>query len=131
MFQNGLCRDIAGAAGAGPIMSEIRDDIAAGRLEFEEAGHVVFARYSRVDGGLIIEHVEADPALRGTGASGRFMEALVADVRRRGLKITPVCGWAALWLRRHPQYGDVVAAPALVQTSAEGVRPSSSRNGSA
>ena len=93
-------------------MGEIHDDIPAGRLEVEEAGHLVFARYSRADGRLIIEHVEADPALRGTGASGRFMEALVAEVRRRGVKITPVCGWAALWLERHPQYGDVLAAPA-------------------
>jgi len=93
-------------------MTEIRDDIGAGRLEFEEAGHLVFARYTRVGERLIIEHVEADPALRGTGASGRFMEALVAEVRRRCLTITPVCGWAALWLKRHPQYADVAAPPA-------------------
>jgi predicted GNAT family acetyltransferase len=43
-------------------------------------------------------------AASGTGASGRLMEALSAEIRSRGLQITPVCGYAAAWLRRSETY---------------------------
>jgi hypothetical protein len=69
----------------------------------------VFATYRRSGGRLIIDHVEAPPVLRGTGAAGRFMEGLAAEARSAGEKIVPVCGYAAAWLHRHPQYRDLIA----------------------
>lgn len=90
-------------------MSSLRDNEASGRLEMDEAGQIVFATYHRQGGKLIIDHVEAPPVLRGTGAAGRFMEALAALARARGEKITPVCGYAAAWLSRHPDHRDLVA----------------------
>lgn len=87
----------------------LRDVQAAGRLEMDEAGLVVFARYRRRDGRLIIDHVEAPPALRGSGASGRFMERLARLARARGEKIVPICGYADAWLRRSAEYRDLIA----------------------
>ncbi len=89
-------------------MTLLRDNAAARRLEMDEDGQVVFARYRRQGGRLIIDHVEAPPALRGTGASGRFMEALADDARAAGERIVPLCRYAAVWLDRHPQHGDLV-----------------------
>ena len=83
-------------------MPELRDDEAAGRLEMEEDGLVVFADYRRAPGRLIIDHVEAPMALRGTGAAGRFMAALAAQARAEGVKLVPLCPYAAHWLERHP-----------------------------
>jgi hypothetical protein len=83
-------------------MPELHDDTARQRLELVEQGHTVFADYRRGDGRLIIDHVEAPEALRGTGAAGRFMEALVAHARASGETITPLCSYAAAWLQRHP-----------------------------
>jgi predicted GNAT family acetyltransferase len=37
------------------------------------------------------------------------MAGVVADARARGLKITPLCGYAAAWLRRHPDAADLLA----------------------
>jgi predicted GNAT family acetyltransferase len=36
------------------------------------------------------------------------MAAIGADARARGLKITPICGYAAAWLRRSPEFRDLV-----------------------
>ena len=83
-------------------MTELHDDTARHRLEMAEQGHTVFADYRRSGGRLIIDHVEAPDALRGTGAAGRFMEALVAHARAKGERITPICSYAAAWLQRHP-----------------------------
>jgi len=83
-------------------MAELTDDPVRGRLEMIEDGQVVFANYRRDGRRLIIDHVEAPVRLRGAGAAGRFMEALTRKARADGLKLVPVCGYAALWLRRHP-----------------------------
>jgi predicted GNAT family acetyltransferase len=90
-------------------MARLRDNAATRRFEMDEDGHVVFATYRREGGQLIIDHVEAPPVLRGTGAAGRFMEALADDARAAGEKIVPLCGYAAAWLQRHPDYRDLVA----------------------
>ncbi|MGH6956036.1 MAG: GNAT family N-acetyltransferase [Caulobacteraceae bacterium] len=68
-----------------------------------EQGHTVFADYRRDGGRLVIDHVEAPDALRGTGAAGRFMEALVEQAKAEGVEIVPICSYAAAWLARHPQ----------------------------
>ena len=90
-------------------MTLVRDNAAASRFEMEEGGHTVFADYRRVGGRLIIDHVEAPPVLRGTGAAGRFMEGLAAAARVTGEKIVPLCGYAAAWLQKHPEHRDQVA----------------------
>ena len=90
-------------------MTQLRDNPAAGRLEMEEAGQIVFADYRLAGGRLIVDHVEAPVALRGSGAAGRFMEALAAWARSRSLKITPLCGYAASWLSRSPANRDLIA----------------------
>ena len=91
-------------------MTDVSDNPASGRLEMVEAGQIVFADYRRDGRRLIIDHVEAPMALRDTGAAGRFMEGLVVEARRQGVKLVPLCSYAALWLRRHPQLSrDVVA----------------------
>lgn len=89
-------------------MSDLRENAETQRLEMDEQGLVVFADYRRLPDRLVINWVESPPELRGSGAAGRFM-ALVGDkARAEGLKITPVCGYAAAWLRRSRAYRDLV-----------------------
>lgn len=75
----------------------------AHRFELSENGHTAYADY-RLDGArLYIDYVEAPPPLRGTGAAGRLMADIMVWARERGLEVVPVCGYAAAWIRRHPQ----------------------------
>lgn len=69
----------------------------------------VFADYAVQGDTRVILHVEAHPALRGSGAAGRFMQALVDHARAEGLKLQPRCSYAVLWHRRHPEYDDLLA----------------------
>ncbi|MFN4090143.1 MAG: GNAT family N-acetyltransferase [Alphaproteobacteria bacterium] len=84
------------------------EDRAGGRFELLIDGQVVFADYRRQDGRLVIPHVEAPPALRGTGAAGRLMRAVTDLARAEGLKIRPLCGYASAWMRRHPETHDLL-----------------------
>jgi len=90
-------------------MAEVHDNPGRHRFEMIENGMTVFADYRRQGSQLIIDHVEAPPELRGTGAAGRFMEGLVAAARAEGATLTPVCSYAAAWLERHrAQVADVI-----------------------
>ncbi|MEZ5559717.1 MAG: GNAT family N-acetyltransferase [Pseudomonadales bacterium] len=90
-------------------MNRVIDNPDRSRFELEEAGQILWADYRRRDGVLVIPHVEAPVALRGTGASGRLMEGLLALARERGERIVPTCSWAAAYLRRHPEHHDLLA----------------------
>ncbi len=70
---------------------------------------LVFADYEDQNGVCAILHVEADPVLRGTGAAGQFMQALIDYAREHRLRLLPLCGYARAWFRRHPDQGDVLA----------------------
>ena len=82
-------------------MTDVSDNPASGRLEMVEAGQIVFADYRRDGRRLIIDHVEAPSALRGTGAAGRLMRLIADHAKQEGLAIVPLCGYAAAWLRRN------------------------------
>lgn len=90
-------------------MAEIADNRTARRFEMVENGATVFADYRRDGTRLVLPHVEAAPSLRGTGAAGRLMDALVVHARHNGLTLTPTCSYAAAWFRRHPEAHDVLS----------------------
>jgi predicted GNAT family acetyltransferase len=78
------------------------------RYEMDEDGLTSYADYRKSGDRLYIDYVFSPVALRGTGASGRLMAALAADARDKGLSITPICGYAAAWLRRSHEFRDLV-----------------------
>jgi predicted GNAT family acetyltransferase len=87
----------------------ITDNTAQSRYELEEQGHTAYADYRLDQGILHIKYVFAPEELRGSGAAGRLMHGIVDDARTRNLKILPICGYAASWLRRHPETADLQA----------------------
>ena len=87
-------------------MSALRDT--GRRFELDEQGLTSWADYRRAGDRLLIDHVEAPQALRGTGASGRLMAALAADARAKNLRLTPICGYAAHWLHQSDEFRDLV-----------------------
>lgn len=90
-------------------MGQVADNAARSRYELAEEGHLAYADYRREGGRLYIDYVFAPPELRGSGAAGRLMEGVAADARGRGETITPICGYAAAWLRRHSEHHDLLA----------------------
>lgn len=95
-------------------MSDLRDVRDENRFEqgfVDQDGQTrtVFADYAMQGDTRIILHVEADPALRGTGAADTFMRALSEHARAEKLKLTPQCSYAVAWLKRHPGFSDILA----------------------
>ena len=95
-------------------MTDFRDVTAQQRYEqgFTDAeGETrrVWADYAVQGDRRAILHVEADDALRGSGATGKFMQSLADHARSEGHRLTPVCSYAVAWFRRHPDQADILA----------------------
>lgn len=86
----------------------ITDNTARKRFELNLDGHIAFADYRREEAVLHIPHVEAPPALRGTGAAGDLMRGIMEFARANQLKIHPICGYAATWMKKHPEFHDLI-----------------------
>lgn len=68
--------------------------------------------YSRAgDRIVIIDHTEVPAALRGTGAGRALVERVVEDARATGIRIVPLCPFAAAQFARHPEWRDVLDTP--------------------
>jgi predicted GNAT family acetyltransferase len=89
-------------------MSELRNNREQSRYEMDEQGATAWADYRLQGDRMYLDYVFAPPELRGSGAAGRLMAAVAGEARDKGLKITPICGYAAAWLRRSPEFRDLV-----------------------
>jgi uncharacterized protein len=64
----------------------------------------------RVEGDAIaLVHTEIDPAYEGQGYATRLVEGTLRDLRERGKGVIPICPVVIAYIRRHPEYDDVVA----------------------
>jgi predicted GNAT family acetyltransferase len=83
------------------MTDEIIDNRAAGSFELAVGDQTVFALYRREGARLLIRHVEAPPNLRGTGVASRLMAGIMELAAREGLRVVPLCSYAAAWLRKN------------------------------
>ncbi len=91
-------------------MPDLIDNTQLQRFERTEDGDLAFVNYRLEPGVVSLTHFETVPHARGKGLAGRLMEAVVADVRARGLKIAPVCAYAVDWMAKHPDVAAEIEA---------------------
>lgn len=85
------------------------DNTTQNRFELYFGDALVFCNY-RVESGIYyLLHVEAPVSLRGSGAAGQFMHALMQHAALHNLRVKPVCSYAVSWLARHTEYDDTIA----------------------
>ena len=58
---------------------------------------------------IAIDHTYTPPEFRGHNIAAQLMNRSIADARRDGVKIMPVCSYAVAQFRRHPEWADLLA----------------------
>lgn len=80
------------------------------RYEIRSDGQLAgFAVYRLSGDAITFTHTEIDPMFDGQGLGSRLARAALDDVRARRLHAVPLCPFIAGWIRRHPEYLDLVA----------------------
>ena len=81
------------------------------RYEIEVDGELAgFLLYRREPGVLELVHTDVDPKWEGKGVGAALVQGALDDVRARGLKVRPFCPFVRAYIRRHPEYEDLVVA---------------------
>lgn len=89
---------------------ELEDDGARGRYLLRgpdgAEAEMTFTRVGKHQ--LIIDHTGVPEVFRGQGVGARLVTRAVEDARAAGVKIIPLCPFAAAQFRRHPEWADVL-----------------------
>jgi predicted GNAT family acetyltransferase len=79
------------------------------RYELRVDGRLAASIAYRLEPGVVVlVHTDVEPSFEGRGLGSRLVKAALDDIRARGLSMTPLCPFVALYLRRHPEHADLV-----------------------
>lgn len=88
---------------------EVRDNPAHDRYEMDVDGGTAVANYRADDKVVTIFHTEVPASLRGRGLGDHLVKGTLDLIRASGRRVNPRCGFVAIYVRRHPEYHDLLA----------------------
>lgn len=80
----------------------------ASRFSTRVDGVDAYVDVERTEGTLVITHTLVPASIGGRGVAAELVSAAFEAARRDGLKVSPVCSYAAVWLQKHPEYADLL-----------------------
>lgn len=80
----------------------------ANRFEIVVDGRNASLEYHRGRDFLTLVHTEVPAELEGRGIGGKLAKAGLEFARAENLKVVPSCPFVAAYIRRHPEYLDLV-----------------------
>jgi uncharacterized protein len=92
------------------VTETIVDNLAGQRYEMIVEGLTCYLAYQRADGLLTFLHTVVPDALSGRGFAAQLTQRALQDARANGEKVIPRCSYSAAYIRKHPEYQDLVAA---------------------
>lgn len=89
----------------GPVV----DNATEGRFELTVDGATAFVLYRLLKRSIIFVHTESPPELQGRGVGSALVRGSLDIARERGLEVVPMCPFFAGYIRRHPEYHDLLS----------------------
>lgn len=91
--------------------NDVRNNRQEGRFELDlEGGRTAYVEYEEAgEGVLALTHTEVPAEFEGKGVGGALVKGALEIVRGENLKVAPVCRFVSIYLRRHPEYQELVA----------------------
>jgi predicted GNAT family acetyltransferase len=91
------------------LAATVRDNVTAHRYELllddEVVGELMYRKQGEV---VTLIHTEIAARLEGRGLGEQLVAGVLDDIRGEGLHIVPLCPFVGAYLRRHPEYADLV-----------------------
>jgi uncharacterized protein len=87
----------------------VTDDKAQSRYELRVAGELAgFLTYHVRGQAISLNHTEVERAFQGAGRATKLARFSLDDARKRGLAVLPFCPYVNSWIKKHPEYTDLV-----------------------
>jgi predicted GNAT family acetyltransferase len=89
---------------------EVRNNEGDGRYEaLLDGAPAGFAAYWVRGDRVTFTHTEVSPEAEGKGVASTLIRSALDDVRRQAKRVVPLCPFVLAYLKRHPEYVDLVA----------------------
>lgn len=85
----------------------------AHRFEAGIGGLRAFITYSRFPGRIVYTHTEVPQPLEGHGLAAKLSRFALDFARVNHLRVVPLCPYASSFIRKHPEYQDLVSTEDL------------------
>lgn len=81
-----------------------------GHYEIREGGQLLgFAEFKPAgDGAVLLPHTEINQGHEGEGLGSQLAKYALDDIRAQGKLVVPMCPFIAGYIRKHPEYTDLV-----------------------
>ena len=87
----------------------IENNTALQRFEWVEDGILSVLDYQLQDGVMVITHTGVSEAVGGRGIAADLTKYALGTARDNGWTVRPQCSYAAAYMKRHPEYADLLA----------------------
>ncbi|ACY99076.1 MULTISPECIES: GNAT family N-acetyltransferase [Thermomonospora] len=92
------------------MSTRVSDNPAASRYEIHIAGRLAgFVRYQPRGGAVALIHTEVAEEYEGQGVGSALARGVLDELRSKGVRVVPLCPFIKGYIRRHPEYRDLVA----------------------
>lgn len=88
--------------------AEVTDNAERSRFELRIGDKVAYSDYQHVGQAVMISHTEVPQGLEGQGVGGALVRGTLERLRARGLAVIPICPFVAAYIRKHPEYRELV-----------------------
>ena len=90
-------------------MAEMIDNAGRSRFEMVQEGMLTHLDYARENDTVRLLFIQVPRELQGRGFAAVLLRAVLAWAREKNLRVIPVCSYVQIFMRRHPEYDDLLA----------------------
>jgi len=78
------------------------------RYEMHVDSETAYIAYSRAPGTITFIHTIVPAALSGRGIGSKMAKFVLDEARENGEKVIPQCPFVAAYIKKHPEYSELV-----------------------
>jgi len=82
--------------------------VTSGRFEIEKNGAVAYLEYALAGKVLELIHTEVPSEMHGSGAGSSLVQSALEWAREHRVKVDIICPFASEYIKKHPEYSDLV-----------------------
>jgi predicted GNAT family acetyltransferase len=91
------------------VSRNVDDNPRESRYELRVDGDLVgWSEYRPAGDSVVVAHTEIDPQRAGEGLGSELVRGTLDHIRASGKTVIPSCPFTAEYIRRHPEYVDLV-----------------------
>ncbi|MDP5172584.1 MAG: N-acetyltransferase [Bacteroidia bacterium] len=91
-----------------PSALVVTNNIEKSRFELVVTGKMAIAEYIELEGKIVFTHTEVPLGLEGQGIGSKLATEGLSYARQKNKIVLPLCPYIAAYIRRHPEYKDLV-----------------------